>query len=206
MAAFSGARLKRENERDRRARVKQRLAELKAALKAARLARRDAFAKLKVRCKAWRARICEACSRRKELARELEVATRTKLRQEMSNERDVDRWLRQADAKNRSRVLRTKTRGSELRQESDQDVKREIDAQAPELGAVWERVKKHISGSARLSRAEAFMHWAHEHPEEIYSIQSPAEDREFRKLYAEHATMERLDRRKRAPTLEEVPF
>lgn len=51
--------------------------------------------------------------------------------------------------------------------ESDDAVLRDID---PGLAPVWEKVKREIRGTARLSRTEAFLHWLHDNADEAARI------------------------------------
>ena len=40
----------------------------------------------------------------------------------------------------------------------------------PDLVGLWERVKRSIKDSSRMSRTEAFLHYAEEHPDEVLAV------------------------------------
>ena len=53
-----------------------------------------------------------------------------------------------------------------------------------ELVPLWERVKRSIRGSDRMSRAEIFMKYAEEHPEDVLLILEDRTDALVRELEA----------------------
>jgi hypothetical protein len=77
---------------------------------------------------------------------------------------------------------------AERKLESDSEVEHEL---PPELVAVWRRVKKQIKARPRMSRAESFLHWAEENPDEVHSVLYAQADRDVAKLIAEHEKIER---------------
>jgi hypothetical protein len=70
----------------------------------------------------------------------------------------------------------------ERKQESDDTVRRDIPS---ELIPVFNRVRSRIKGSARRSRSEAFLEWAHENPDEVLSVQQADAERYLAKLVKE---------------------
>jgi hypothetical protein len=80
------------------------------------------------------------------------------------------------DARRYGRTLRSaKSRGgAKGRQakhpELDEAVESELAAHRPELIPLWRKVKKQIRGSDRWSRHEEFMHFVHEHQDEVHEL------------------------------------
>lgn len=91
----------------------------------------------------------------------------------------------------------------ERSQESDDAVRRNIPS---DLGPVFEKVKSRIKGTARRSRSEAFLEWAHENPDEIVSIQQADADHYLRELVAQEKAQGRIMRKatRYKPTGEEL--
>lgn len=89
------------------------------------------------------------------------------------------RDLRRIDAANRSRMADERralhrARG-ERQSESDDEVRGNI---APELVPLFERVKRKIKASDRMSRTEAFLHYVEAHPgEQFAALEDVAEAR-----------------------------
>ena len=78
---------------------------------------------------------------------------------------------------------------------------------------MFENVKRGVRGSFYMSRTEAFLHWVEENRDEVLAIQEADAEKQFRKLLAEQARLERTQPRglrgavRRAETaLEAVPF
>jgi hypothetical protein len=167
------------------------LAELKTALRRARAERRGSLAEAKAACKRGRkevrARIAEmraraladlraavaaekelakqSCATGLEQARELQTK-HDRARAALAAERKFRAGMRRIERGNRARLreLAPRARARELRTESDDTVRQNI---PPELAGLFERVKSHIRGTDRMSRTEAFLHYAEEHPEEV---------------------------------------
>jgi hypothetical protein len=66
--------------------------------------------------------------------------------------------------------------------ESDDEVRANIPRG---LVKVFDKVRRHIKGSDRKSRSEAFLQWAEENPGEVYAIQEREGEREVRRLLRE---------------------
>jgi hypothetical protein len=104
-----------------------------------------------------------------------------------------------------------RARASEAKAESDSEVEAEID---PSLLYVWRKVKKHITAGPKMSRAEAFLHWVEENPEEVTAMLTErvkgleseldvAQYGEEARAVAERAAREEYEQ---VPGLEDVPF
>lgn len=79
--------------------------------------------------------------------------------------RRLERQQKERQLEKRPRLAKASTR----RQESDDEVRENI---PPELAFLWERVKRQIKGSERMTRTEAFLKYAEENPdEEIAAIE-----------------------------------
>lgn len=91
----------------------------------------------------------------------------------------------------RQAAKRLRSTGLERRQESDDEAERDLPV---ELHGAWRKLRNRFKGSAKMSRAEAFMHWAHENPEEVVALQSSAADREVARLVAEHTAQQKKHR------------
>lgn len=141
---------------------------------------------------------------RAELARHIEQA-----RRELAVELRAfkERYGRRAASPGVARA-----RARERASESDDDVLRNL---PPELEAVFLRVRSGIKGSARMSRTEAFLHWAEENPDEVHGILYSQADRDVERLIREHTQTERRlakghraydDPEAQAHALSAVPF
>jgi hypothetical protein len=80
------------------------------------------------------------------------------------------------------KVVRVRSTAKERKQESDDTVRRDIPA---ELVPVFDKVRARIKGSARRSRSEEFLEWAHENPDEVLAVQQADADRYLVKLVKE---------------------
>jgi hypothetical protein len=183
-------RLWREIEREQKRAARERLRSLREAIRTARRRRTEALRDAKARCKAERiAARARARELRRRLLEELRAAVKAERQAARSTcsaglrdaraigdeigraardfgaERTYQRDLKRIEAYNRQRrreVVRTTAR--ERRHESDDEVRSNISA---ELVPLWGRVRQKIRGSARMSRTEAFLKYAEEHPAEV---------------------------------------
>lgn len=96
-------------------------------------------------------------------------------------------WTKRATlaARSSSRSSAAK-RAAELRAESDDAVRANL---PPDLVPVFDRVRRSIKGTPRMTRTERFLEWAAEHPADVWEIQREADhramvahDRELREL------------------------
>jgi hypothetical protein len=120
-------------------------------------------------------------------------------------------YLRRIEAANRQRrregpgITRLKRQG-----ESDDEVRANV---PPDLVALFERVKRSIKASPRMSRTEAFLKYDEEHPSEVLEAIDDKTDALIRELERKEREAARALRRgpPRPPRytpeqLEEVPF
>jgi hypothetical protein len=205
------AALLREVEREERAQAKAKLSDLRAELARARVAKKGAMGLARARCiaerkslrhraKQRRERLIaelrqavaiekfaarEACDRDVSAAREL-VDRAAGKRAALEHERAFRRQMRVIERNAREReqhVKRRRTR-KEAAAESDEEVEGNVSS---ELVPLWRRVKAGIRGTARMSRTEAFLHYAQEHPGEILEALQDRTDVLVRELEARYA-------------------
>jgi len=175
-------RLHREIERERRAKVAERVTQLGLQLKAAREARRGSIERIRLQCRAARERLRTTCGLRKERARlEGEEVIQAR-RREIQEERYLDK-LQRSRPKSAQPLGRMRNVGREREAESDDEVRRNL---SPDLASVFNKVRRHIKGSERRSRTEAFLEWAEENPDEIYAMQEQRAAREIERLVKEY--------------------
>jgi hypothetical protein len=227
--------LYRELERDRKKKAREKIASLAEQLREARKRRKLAFREAKERCRAeriaareraraMRLRVLEelreamhaerlgarqACTVRLGEARGIKdtiLRARAELQAEKKYEADLRR-IERANRKRRSeapRVTRIERRG-----ESDDEVRGNL---PPELVALFERVKRGIKASPRMSRTEALLKYAEEHPDEVLVVIDDRTDALVRELEQQQRQVRRDLRRgpprvKYTPEqLAEVPF
>lgn len=165
---------------DLRRQVREARAERARALVEARHACRDGRQQTRERIKAERARlIAEMRQRFKEeraqarsvcdqglaSAREL-AGAHERARAKLKAEKVFRADMRRIESQNRDRkreLARPRPRG-EKASESDDQVRGNI---PPELHALFSRVGRSIKGTDRMTRTEAFLHYAEEHPHEV---------------------------------------
>lgn len=226
MSDKSKARKQREVARFLRERDRRRLGELREGIKKARARRRAAIAAAVAWCREGRALVRErararqlsallvlrertererteqrsACAARKAAARALTTAEVEAARQELGAERrELDiQAKRYAGKKQKARAT-----AAERRAESDDEVRRNIPA---ELVGLFNKVRRGIRPSARMSRTEAFMKWAEENPEEVLAAQEWAAERDVGRLVKEYEAQERKmrSRKRYARSTEEI--
>lgn len=224
MSDKSEARKQREVARFLRERDRRRLGELREGIKKARARRRAAIAAAVAWCREGRALVRErararqlsallvlreraererseqrsACAARKAAARALTTAEVEAARQELGQERrELDIQAKRYAGK------KTRATAAERRAESDDEVRRNIPA---ELVGLFNKVKRDIRPSARMSRTEAFMKWAEGNPEEVLTAQEWAAERDVARLVKEYEAQERKmrSRKRYARSTEEI--
>lgn len=195
MVALDKKRLRREIEKARRAQFKTRLLELRELIKAARQARQDAIEGVRSDCAQKRIDLRQSCSTRATLAKVTGAAEVARRKTKLVEEKGLELQIRNAD---RPRKLRTTS--GERRQESDDEVRSNLE---PEMVGVFNAVRKHIKGSPRKSRTEAFLQWSEENPGEVYDLLQHDADRYLAQLLAEQ---ERTQRELRRSSVAGVPF
>jgi hypothetical protein len=206
--AFNRAAFMREIYREEKRKARVHLAKLRADLKAARDKRKGAIVAARERCRAHRLEVRDRLkAHRLQVLAELRAtlqAERLAVRQEcdvdlskaraikdeiesskakVEAERKYQRQMRHLDRVHRDR-LRThkKTSARELREESDDLVRGNIDAS---LVPLFNRIKRQITGSARKTRTEEFLHWCEENPNDVAAILEEENEKKLRELEKE---------------------
>lgn len=205
------AELMKEIRRAEREKQRAALSELKRELDAARIALRGQMGLARRRCIEERKRLrLRLKDRREKLLAELRLnaaAEKLSARQEcdtgiaaarelktqaqqrravLDAEKKYRADLRRIEAGNRERVRQAKHRATsaERRAESDEAVRANL---PPHLLALFQRVKGTIRGGPRMSRTEAFLKYAEEHPNEYLEAIEDRTDALVRELEARWA-------------------
>ena len=151
----------------------------------------------------------QACTVRLGEARGIKDAI-LRARAELQAEKKYEADLRRIDRANRKRRSEApRVTRIERQAESDDEVRGNI---PPELGALFERVKRSIKASPRMSRTEALLKYAEEHPDEVLVAIDDKADALIRELEAQELQARRELRRGPPRTrytpeqLADVPF
>lgn len=177
---------------------KARLAELRALIASARLAKREAMKAIQSDCAARRVALRESCQARKLDAR---VRGSADVEEKRAKVREAQATHRNLHTEGRA-PTRYRSTAKERQQDSDDAVRRDIPA---ELLPVFEAVKRQIKGGPRKTRTEEFLEWVHENPDEVWPLVQHETDRELAKLIAEYEQQERSYQRARSGR-SAVPF
>jgi len=227
VAKFNKNRLRKEIAADQRRINRAKLAELRSAIAAAK-ARRRALAKGAVeRCRVERKLVREKLKRKRtEVLAELRAERereKTAARQRCSLRKrrgkfDVTLEIDKAGKafKSESAFLKemrrneksAKERQRELRRASSAERKSESDDQVrdnlpSDLVPVFDRVRRSIRATPRMSRTEAFLKWAEENPSEVVAVEAARAEREVAALIRQHELESRASRRRASAS---VPF
>ncbi|HEY5261492.1 MAG TPA: hypothetical protein VIJ33_05225 [Solirubrobacteraceae bacterium] len=173
--------------REQRKQQRQHLVDLRAQIRQARAERHAALEQAKARCRAERlaarervhalrervlqelrqavaaerASARETCSVRLSAARGISDRI-ARVRAELEADRSFQRELRRIERANAQRTRQAhRATAAQHRSESDDVVRSNL---PPELVPLWERVKRSIRGSDRMSRTESFLHFVEENP------------------------------------------
>ena len=233
--ALDKKRLWRDIQRDERQKARAKVGELRGSIREARRQRKEALVAAKERCRAERLVVRERVrSMRLRVLMELREAMRAeraaarqactvrlgdaraikndieRARAELAAERQYQRDLRRIEAANRQRRREAPAIARVDRQsESDDVVRGNI---PPDLVPLFERVKRGIKASPRMSRTETFLRYAEENPEEVLRVIEDRTEAMIQDLERQHGSARRaLQRpaRRRSSTPEElahVPF
>jgi hypothetical protein len=233
--ALDKRKLWREINRDHRRKAREKIASLREQLRGARRRRKSALRDAKERCRAERIAARErARAMRLRVLEQLREAMRTeragarqsctvrlgearaikddiqRARAELVAEKQYQADLRRIESVNRQRRKEApRVTRIERQAESDDEVRANI---SPEWIPLWERVKRSIKASPRMSRTEAFLKYAEEHPDEVLVAIDDKADALVRELEEQERRARRELRRR--PTrarytpeqLAEVPF
>lgn len=192
-----------EKRRELRALARERydtsIPRLKGAVKDARAHKRATLTKIRQNCKNRRAELVRDADKARAQLRARIKAARVKAQKVCkackvsATERELDHIdkaiaklheEREAISELRARANRMKSehgraggiRAAELRAESDDLVRNNL-GDDPTLLAVWERRKHKTRATKGMSRTEAFLHYVHDHPQELYEQMARDEDR-----------------------------
>ena len=186
MVALDKKKLKREIQKAQREKFKARLGELRELIKAARVARREAVHAVRSDCARARVEARINCAMRAEQAKQAGAVVISERKTELEAERGFERKMQRHEKPSRLRAT-----AGERRAESDDEVRSNLH---PTMVPVFDHVRRHIKGSPRMSRTEAFLHWAEENPDEVITLQQHDADRYLNQLLAEQARLERQSR------------
>jgi hypothetical protein len=165
---------------------------------------RNRMAHLRARAKAARQKCLErlrAASRRHaELVRQRRdlmlqkadrrfAAVRARRRRELDEAIRLQRLIRDRERK----ALKPTTTARERAQESDDQVRRNLDA---DMIPIFDRVAPNIHGSAKMSRTEAFLHWLGENPDEVVRMRAEMAEQDVDRWLQEQHEQERRDKRR----------
>jgi hypothetical protein len=232
--ALDKKRLWRDIAREERKKARAKLAELRVQLRAARAERAAAIVAAVERCRTERlaareraralrirglaelreatrlerANARDACSANKGAAKSLDAVRRR--RAELGAEAAYQAELRAIERASRARAKEhPHATYIERRGESDDEVRANV---SPDLLALWEKVKKGIKGSPRMTRTEEFLRYVENNPgEQLLALESKTDalireleqrERDVRKAMAQ-------PRRSREPSrasVADVPF
>lgn len=221
--------------REHKREARETIARLRLQIRDARLAKRTAFVDARSKCRAERlaakarvrelrarllAELREATAREKSLARDQcaadvdaakAIADRAaRARAELKAERAYRREMRRIERGNKkARLEHKRATARERRGESDDEVRANL---PPEYLALFERVKARVRASDRMTRTEAFLHYAEENPGELLEGIEERTDAMIRDYeQQERAARRSLARGPRVPKLrafvaDDVPF
>lgn len=188
-----------------RAKDKERLAALRAAVAAARIERRDrirtarascrdAARALKAKQKADRAAQRGSCRDGVGILAQLAAGKIKRTRSELADERGFQASMRRAarHARERAREDRARVSAAERRAESDSEVRNNL---PPDLVPVFDKVRRTIKATPRRSRTETFLEWAQEHPAIVHEVKDAAWARDMRRLEREERELARAMKR-----------
>lgn len=224
------AALWREIAREERRAAREKLAALRAELSNARAARRGSMTRARAECRQARRRAREQARELRDSLKSMRGHARAQCSADLGAARALaDRALRARAAVVAERAYRTEMRriegyerqrkreergkfaaGTTVRRisESDDTVSANV---PPEMLSLWERVKGRIRGTDRMTRTEAFLAYAHDHPGEILEAQEDQADvlvreLEEREKQMEHELRAMRPNARRRGTLEPAPF
>ena len=186
---------------DLRARARAYLRELRARIDAARADRKARVDEVRAVCRAnldsFRARIAALRAELREVIKEKrEEIARCKLARYTTREaatravndairvwaeeRQLQAEIRRAEGRGKN-AKPAKITAREKRKESDDEVRNNL---TPELVPVWEAMKSKIRPSARMSRTEAFLQWAHDHSADVARLMADAAEQDADRRFA----------------------
>jgi hypothetical protein len=202
----------RQAKLDRRRALERQKAECSAATEQAKLAAdqayRDALALAKEARKAKKTHAKKHCSLERAFLTGEKTAAVMAARNKREEEQRYQAEMRSIGrtVKSREAERRGRTKRSERLSQSDDEVRGNIE---PHLIPLWEKTKRQIRGSERMSRTDAFHQYVEEHPEEVWEVQEQAVERELAELAVQEgasAAAKKPRRRRRVQTQFTTPF
>lgn len=175
----------KERAKELRARARE---ELKAAILQDRLAARS------------------SCTMRKAHVKTSALSEQEKAREGLRAEKAYQQEIRRIDQRRRSLEKTTRRQAKEREQESDDEVRGNL---PPELLPLWEKTKRQFRATDRMSRTEAFLHYAEENPSEVIESQAEIAEAEIRRMMKQEAKLAKAVRRPKPPSeaeLAAIPF
>jgi hypothetical protein len=149
------------------------------------------------------------CALRRTRVRHESTGAAARARAELRDAEREHAALRRIES-HRARRLKDVRKAERNRSESDDEVRSNI---GPDLVPVFDVVKAKVRARPGMSRAEAFLHWAEENPDEIWALREDLAERKLRALIREEQRAARELRKcggrcRHAPrgSLAEVPF
>lgn len=187
---FSAVDLRRELEQSQRRELDEKIKRLRGQVIAARKAVREEAKKTRSDCLAdLRLKLAELTNQIAEARTKLREATAEKraakprscsvraghvraekaaaLEAKRKELRDEVSFREQQRLARRSALARGATREREIRQETDQEVIDNLEAEDATLVPIFRKMRRGIKGTRDISRTEAFLEWAQKHEEEI---------------------------------------
>jgi hypothetical protein len=205
--------LRRERERELKQRDRQMVRELKRRVAELRKQRPRRLAEVRELCRVGRVRAREQTmllreQMRVELAKrvhDIRLSARTECEANRSRTRaELGAEIRQAEREARSEAFDVKRRygrkGTKLSPFQKAQRRRELSSESddavrdnlpPELVPVFNKVRVMVKGKPGMSRTEAFLHWVHDHSDEVHAILFEQADRDVDKLIAQQEELER---------------
>lgn len=161
------------------------------------------LAELRETARAERAAARQACLLRKGEAKASCSTAIGQARAALAAERTYHADLRRIERDNRTRhKAHARTTQKERRGESDDEVRQNIPS---DLVPLFERVKRGIRATPRMSRAEVFLKYAQEHPHEVFEVIDLKTERMIRDLEKKHAEAARKAARGPGPARVRLP-
>lgn len=205
--------VRRERERELKARDRAKVRELKRRVAELRKERPRRLAEVRELCRAGRVRAREQTALLREQMRvelkqrvlEVRQAARSACATTQAATRaELAAQIRAADREARSEAFDVKRRYGrkggkltpfqkaqrkrELASESDDSVRHNL---PPELVPVFDRVRVAVRGKPGMSRTEAFLHWVHDNPDQVHAMLYEQAERDVEKLVRQQEELER---------------
>lgn len=177
MAGLNKTQLRREIIKHQREQFKARLGELRGLIAAARVAKKEAIRAVRTDCAAKRIEARELCAVRALEAKRRGSSSVAAKRAKLKEEQIFNKRIAGAE-----RPQRLRSTSRERSQESDDAVRSNLPA---DMVRVFDAVRRHIKGSPRKTRTEAFYEWAEENPDEVWAVLQHQAERDLKALLAE---------------------